>query len=86
MEDLEDYVDNYYYRLVMQSNSPVHHTSNPNKRKKTDSATNTDDLQTTDIQVSVLKSINKKLDVLSMLNQEIKDPEPEPALNSNIAK
>ena len=73
VEDLEDYVDNYYYLLAMENNSQVHHTSNPNKWKKKDSATNTVDLQTTHVQVSVLQSIHKKLNILSMLHQEIKD-------------
>ncbi|KAL7382535.1 hypothetical protein ABVT39_024020 [Epinephelus coioides] len=44
---------------------------NPNKRKKTDSATDTQDLLSSEF--SVLESINKKLEVLGMLHQEIKD-------------
>ncbi|KAL7394606.1 hypothetical protein ABVT39_000273 [Epinephelus coioides] len=44
---------------------------NPNKRKKTDSATDTQDLLSSEF--SVLESNNKKLEVLGMLHQEIKD-------------
>ncbi|KAL7380221.1 hypothetical protein ABVT39_013954 [Epinephelus coioides] len=44
---------------------------NPNKRKKTDSASDTQDLLSSEF--SVLESINKKLEVLGMLHQEIKD-------------
>lgn len=45
----------------------------PNKRKKKDSATDTNDLQTTEIEVSLLASINNKLDLLTHLHQELKD-------------
>uniref|UniRef100_A0A8C5FVN2 Uncharacterized protein n=1 Tax=Gadus morhua TaxID=8049 RepID=A0A8C5FVN2_GADMO len=38
-----------------------------------DSSTDTEDLPTIDIEVSVLASINKKLDLLVTLHQEIKD-------------
>lgn len=50
-----------------------HQTPNPAKRTKTDSSTDTDNLHTTNIQVSVLESINWKLDILGMLHQKIKD-------------
>lgn len=43
------------------------------KKRKRDSATDTDDLQTTQIEVSVLTSINKKLDLLVSMHEEIKD-------------
>ncbi len=44
-----------------------------NKRKKT-SSTDTDDLQTTtEVEVSVLQSINKKLDLLVTLHDKIKE-------------
>ena len=57
----------------MENTNSAPLTENPSKRKKADSSTDTQDLETTDIQVSVLESINKKLDVLSLLHQEIKD-------------
>lgn len=57
----------------MENACPVRHTPKSNKRKNKDSATDKDDLQTTDIQVSVFKSISKKLDILNTLYQEIKD-------------
>lgn len=43
------------------------------KKRKTDSSTDTDDLQTTEVEVSVLASINKKLDLVVSLHEEIKD-------------
>ncbi len=42
-------------------------------KRKTNSSTNTHDLKTTNIQINVLESINKKLEVLCLLLQEIKD-------------
>lgn len=66
VEDLENFIDDYFVRCVMED-------ANPSKRKKADSSTDTQDLEVTDIQVSVLESINKKLDILSLLHQEIKD-------------
>lgn len=66
MEDLEEFIDQYYYECVMEGPA-----DNPNKRKKTDSATDTQDLLSSEF--SVLESINKKLEVLGMLHQEIKD-------------
>ncbi|KAL7395660.1 hypothetical protein ABVT39_020983 [Epinephelus coioides] len=45
--------------------------NNPNKRKKTDSAIDTQDLLSSEF--SVLESINRKLEVLGTLHQEIKD-------------
>ena len=41
------------------------------KRRKRDSATDTDDLHTTEVEVSVLASINKKLDMLITIHEEI---------------
>lgn len=41
-------------------------------RGKTTSSTDTSDLLTTDIEVSVLASINKKLDLLVALHNKIK--------------
>ncbi|KAL7381660.1 hypothetical protein ABVT39_009000 [Epinephelus coioides] len=66
VEDLEEFIDHYYYECVMEGPA-----DNPNKRKKTDSATDTQDLLSSEF--SVLESINKKLEVLGMLHQEIKD-------------
>lgn len=66
VEDLENFIDDYFVRCTMED-------ANPSKRKKADSSTDTQDLEVTDIQVSVLESINKKLDILSLLHQEIKD-------------
>ncbi|KAL7384104.1 hypothetical protein ABVT39_024096 [Epinephelus coioides] len=66
VEDLEAFIDHYYYECVMEGPA-----DNPNKRKKTDSATDTQDLLSSEF--SVLESINKKLEVLGMLHQEIKD-------------
>lgn len=45
----------------------------PNQVRKTDLSTDAEDLLTTDIQVSVFESINKKLDLLAMPYQEMKD-------------
>lgn len=44
-----------------------------NKRRKTDSSTDTDGLQTTEIEVSILTSIIKKLDLLIPLHNEMKE-------------
>ncbi|KAL7390188.1 hypothetical protein ABVT39_016614 [Epinephelus coioides] len=66
VKDLEEFIDHYYYGCVMEGPA-----DNPNKRKKTDSATDTQDLLSSEF--SVLESINKKLEVLGMLHQEIKD-------------
>lgn len=43
------------------------------KRRKRDSATDTDDLHTTEVEVSVLASINKKLDILVTIHDELSD-------------
>ena len=68
MELLEDFIDCYYDAMEPTPEE------NPAMWKKADSATDTEDLATTtDVQVSVLESINKKLDVLSLLHQEIKE-------------
>lgn len=55
--------------------TPANNPANPFKRKKTDSSTDTDDLNVSEIKVSVslLESINNKLDILGMLHQEFKD-------------
>ncbi|KAI2656614.1 hypothetical protein H4Q32_029823 [Labeo rohita] len=45
----------------------------PAKRKKTDSSTDTEDLVTTEIKVSVLDSINNKLDILGIIHEDIKE-------------
>lgn len=52
--------------------TPRQDSSNPIKRKKT-SSTDASDLQTTEIEVSVLQSINKTLDLLVTLHNEIKE-------------
>lgn len=52
--------------------TPQQDSSNPIERKKT-SSTDTSDLQTTEIEVSVLQSINKTLDLLVTLHNEIKE-------------
>ena len=57
----------------MASPSATNSRENPNKRKKKDSSTDTQDLDTSGIQLSVLESINKKLDVLGILHEEIKE-------------
>lgn len=56
--ELEAFID-WYYSETMETHtgSPQHSSSNPNKQKKKDS---TDDLWTTDIEVSVLASIDQK--------------------------
>ncbi|KAL7395549.1 hypothetical protein ABVT39_019103 [Epinephelus coioides] len=66
VEDLEEFIDHYYYECVMEGPA-----DNPNERKKTDSTTDTQDLLSSEF--SILESINKKLEVLGMLHQEIKD-------------
>ncbi|KAK0134281.1 hypothetical protein N1851_030161 [Merluccius polli] len=43
------------------------------KRRKSDSATDTDDLHTTEVEVGVLASINKKLDMLVTIYKELND-------------
>lgn len=74
VEDHEVFIDiYYYYHPAMENDCLFRHTPNSNKRKNKDSATVKDNLKTTDIQVSVFKSINKKLDILNTLHQEIKD-------------
>lgn len=72
MEDLEGFIDQYFFQLAMENNNSSPERENNLAKRKRDSLTDTSDL-TTDIQVSVLKSINKKLDVLSMLHDEIKE-------------
>lgn len=57
--------------------TPRQDSSNPIERKKT-SSTDASDLQTTEIEVSVLQSINKTLDLLVTLHNEIKE------LSSNL--
>ncbi|KAL7390394.1 hypothetical protein ABVT39_020404 [Epinephelus coioides] len=57
VEDLEEFIDHYYYKCVIEGTA-----DNPNKRKKTDSATYTQHLLSSEF--SVLESINKKLEVL----------------------
>ena len=69
LTDLEAFIDHYYQLQANMNPDP----ENPNKRKKKDSSTDTEDLPTIDIEVSVLASINKKLDLLVTLHQEIKD-------------
>lgn len=68
-----EFIDHYYYKYVMEeeNTNPDNQTSNLAKRKKNVAYTN--NLNTIDIQVSVLECINKRLDVLGMLHQEIKD-------------
>lgn len=48
-------------------------SKNPAKKRKTDSATDTDDLLTSGDEVSLMASINKKLDILIPLHQEVRD-------------
>ena len=48
------------------------------KRKKVDSATDTEDLVTTEDEVSMLSSINNKLDTLMALHTEIKEIQTSP--------
>ncbi len=73
MEDLEDFIDLYFYQCVMENSNLNLPPENLAKRKKTDSSTNPHDLMTINIQISVHESINKKLEVHGMPNQEIKD-------------
>ena len=47
--------------------------SNPNKRKKTDSSTDTDDLLITSEEVSLMSSINKKLEILIPLHKDVQE-------------
>lgn len=73
LTDLETFIDQYYYRQDKMDNTSDTPSKKPNKRKKKDSATDTNDLQTTEIEVSLLASINNKLDLLTHLHQELKD-------------
>lgn len=71
LEDLETFIDHHYDNL--QRNTTMEDSTKPNKKRKTDSSTDTDDLQTMDIEVSLLDSINQKLGLLPALHAEIKD-------------
>ena len=73
IKDLEAFIDNYRkdQRNMQANRSTPQPEGNPSKRKK-NSPTDTDDLQTTEIKVSVLSSIHKKLDLLVTLHNEIK--------------
>ncbi|KAK7907386.1 hypothetical protein WMY93_015998 [Mugilogobius chulae] len=66
--DLETYIDHYYNMDTPPSNN--HH---PSKRKKADSSTDTDDLNYSKTEVSVLDSINTRLELLVSLKDDIKD-------------
>lgn len=72
LTDLEIFIDNYYHHLhsTMDNTDALKPDS---KRRKRDSATDTDDLHTTEVEVSVLASINKKLDILVTSHEELKD-------------
>lgn len=65
--DLEAYTDPYYSKPTMDLD-----IKNPYKQKKTDSSTDTEHLGTTDIEVTLLGSINKKLDLLIPLHNELR--------------
>ena len=56
LTDLEGFIDHYHLQNKMDP-EPGKNTPNP-KRKKTDSSTDTDDLRTTEVEVSLLASIN----------------------------
>ncbi len=78
IDRLEHFIDSYfnYYNMLTSSASSttsLHEDTNPAKRKKKDSATDTVDLLTTDAEVSFLQSINKKLDLLEAVHSEIID-------------
>lgn len=64
MEQLEEFLDTYYDKCAMESDNPA-------KRKKADSSTDTTDLMTVDI--GVLESINKKLEMVAIVYDEIKE-------------
>ncbi|XP_077409693.1 uncharacterized protein LOC144039856 [Vanacampus margaritifer] len=56
----------------MEDSSVEKPSKKPSKKRKNDSATDTDDLTTTEVSVSMLESINKKLEVLSLICEEVK--------------
>lgn len=73
--DLEAYIDHHYSQCIMDTtpNTAELDPVNPYRRKKI-SSTNTSNLpQTTEIKVSILCSINTKLDLLVTLHNEIKE-------------
>lgn len=74
----QDFIDHYFYQWVEHSwKTQIFIFSQKGrrrrKRKKSDSPTDTHDLMTNSIQISVLQSINKQLEVFSMLHQEMND-------------
>lgn len=64
MDNLEEFIDNYFYHEMNANKQPPEGPLKPAKIKKTDSSTDTDDLLTTEIKVSVLDSINNELEIL----------------------
>lgn len=69
LADLEDYINHHYNRCKMNTDPQT-----PSNKQKKTTSTDTDDLQTTtEVEVSVLHSINKKLDLLVTLHNEIKE-------------
>lgn len=68
--DLEPFIDHFYNQ---QNNMDFPDSPNPLKRKKKDSSTDTNDLQTTKTEVCLLASINKKPDLLVSLHEDIND-------------
>lgn len=77
-----DRLENFLLRLLQYADFKcfIYHFSqwrrefsNLAKRKKKDSATDTEDLLPTDVEFSVLQSINKKLDLLESVHSQIKD-------------
>lgn len=69
--DLELFIDTYYNHQQQNMNS---HSDTPSsKRKKADSSTDTDDLKTLEIDISLLASINKKLDLLPTMHNDIQE-------------
>ncbi|XP_077411418.1 adenylate kinase 7 isoform X9 [Vanacampus margaritifer] len=72
VEDLERFIDGYFYNCAMEDSSVEKPSKKPSKKRKNDSATDTDDLTTTEVSVSMLESINKKLEVLSLICEDVK--------------
>lgn len=71
--DLEAFIKDHDQNLQSIMN-PDQGANQPDpKRRKRDSATDTNDLQTQEVEVSVLAIINKKLDMLVTIHEELND-------------
>ena len=73
LTDLEAFIEAHYQHLQSTMN-PDQDATQPqpdSERRKRDSATDTSHLQTQEVVVSVLASINEKLDMLVMIHKQL---------------